>query len=733
MADTETKSKSKPVQKLCCTVCSSVLKKDKPATCGHSVCASCLGEKGKGCTQCLQSSGKPETAPVEQNGTMNGIVAESPPVIKTKEEKEKDIEAQDSKTAGETMIQEDLKEAEDPKKPEESMIQEDLKEAEDPKKTEETMIQEDLKEAEHPKKTEETMIQEDLKEAEDPKKTEEEKRKEGDPPQPAEELKEDVKNGVNEKSKEEKSKEENAKEEEVKVEPLGSDDVVCDSCMETSPCRALKSCHTCLVSYCEAHLRPHLENPKFQNHRLVEPLRDIERRTCESHKWPLELFCCADAVCVCQDCVTEDHRGHNTVPVVEARRTIERELRDKQTEMVKTVAAAENAINQLQVNTVFFENSVTEVREVIDCQFTELQAAVERAKREVTEILEGEKKQALRQAEGIKVHLEKKCTELKKTQEQLKKLSKNKNDVDLLQEYSEWKKDSPDMTLPGVYIGLMDQLNSFSRVIVTSTQELCEKLLSNYIETLKESCNNDKIIKTTVHEIIADKHMTVPDPKTRDDFLKYAAPVSFDADTAHKFLRLTEENRKVTNTTPWQQPYPSVLERFENWRQVLATESFYVGRHYFEVEMSGEGTHVGLTYKSIDRKGPKNNSCITGNDFSWCLQWNGRSFSAWHSDVETPLKVEKFTRIGVYVDYSCGLLAFYGVDDGVGMTLIHKYKAEFLEPLYPAFWLSKKENVVILVGPGEPLTPKISSPPNSPPNTDVAPSSRFTVSSVVDQ
>jgi len=110
--------------------------------------------------------------------------------------------------------------------------------------------------------------------------------------------------------------------EEVKEAPLGPDDVVCDSCIE-SPCRALKSCLTCLVSYCEAHLRPHLENAKFQNHRLVEPLRDIERRTCESHRWPLELYCCADGRCVCQDCVAEEHRGHNTVPVAEARGRIE--------------------------------------------------------------------------------------------------------------------------------------------------------------------------------------------------------------------------------------------------------------------------------------------------------------------------------------------------------------------------------------------------------------------------
>lgn len=155
-----------------------------------------------------------------------------------------------------------------------------------------TVIQ--SKEEQDSKTSEETKIQEDLKESEDPKKP----------------------------AKEEEKKEEEVKEEEVKEEPLGPDDVVCDSCIET-PCRAIKSCLTCLVSYCEPHLRPHLENPKFQNHRLVEPLRDIERRTCESHNWPLELFCSADACCVCQDCVSEEHRGHNVTTVLEARRRIE--------------------------------------------------------------------------------------------------------------------------------------------------------------------------------------------------------------------------------------------------------------------------------------------------------------------------------------------------------------------------------------------------------------------------
>uniref|UniRef100_A0A3P8UPP3 Tripartite motif containing 16 n=1 Tax=Cynoglossus semilaevis TaxID=244447 RepID=A0A3P8UPP3_CYNSE len=513
----------------------------------------------------------------------------------------------------------------------------------------------------------------------------------------------------------EEKKDEEMKTEVVEEEPLGPDDVVCDSCIE-NPRRALKSCLVCLVSYCEAHLRPHLENPKFQTHRLVEPLRDIERRTCESHKWPLEIFCCADDCCICQDCVSEDHAGHKTILVLEARSKIE---------MVKTVTAAENAINKLQLNTVSIEQSVTEVRAVIESQFQQLQAMVERAQREVTEILEAEEKQALRQAEGIRVHLEQRCTELKKTQAQVEKISRNKNDVDFLQEYSEWKKESTDISLPGVYIGLMDCLNSFSRVIVDSTQELCSTIecycWSVNVKLWVFSVISEKMgIKTTVQAIVAAKeNMSIPQPKTHTDFLKCKSQCAFDADTAHKFLRLTEENRKVTNTTPWQHPYPDVPERFENWRQVLASDSLYLGRHYFEADISGEGTHVGITYKSIDRKGSESNSCITGNNFSWCLQWNGRTFSAWHSGVETPLSAEKFSRIGVYVDYTGGLLAFYGVNDEV--TLIHEYQAEFLEPLYPAFWLSKKENVVALVAPGEPLRLKSPSPPTSPANGTVIP------------
>ena len=162
------------------------------------------------------------------------------------------------------------------------------------------------------KAIEETKIQENLLEPEEPEKQNE--------------VKSDEKSQTGDKPKEEDGEEElkqgEKEEEPAKEEPIGPDDVVCDSCID-SPRRAMKSCLTCLVSYCEAHLRPHLENQKFHNHRLVEPLRDIERRTCEDHKWPLDLFCQADSCGVCRDCFLEEHKGHKSLPVRDARRLIE--------------------------------------------------------------------------------------------------------------------------------------------------------------------------------------------------------------------------------------------------------------------------------------------------------------------------------------------------------------------------------------------------------------------------
>ena len=98
------------------------------------------------------------------------------------------------------------------------------------------------------------------------------------------------------------------------------EEVLCDFCLGTCRVKAVKSCLTCMVNYCEEHLRPHQENSKLHSHQLTEPVKDRDLRTCPAHRSPLVAFCRPDGQCVCQECGQDEHRGHALVSLDAARR-----------------------------------------------------------------------------------------------------------------------------------------------------------------------------------------------------------------------------------------------------------------------------------------------------------------------------------------------------------------------------------------------------------------------------
>lgn len=117
--------------------------------------------------------------------------------------------------------------------------------------------------------------------------------------------------------------------------------------------------------------------------------------------------------------------------------------------------------------------------------------------------------------------------------------------------------------------------------------------------------------------------------------------------------------------------------------QVLCAEPLSGFRHYWEVEWSGEFS-VGVTYKSISRKGKNSHSLLGYNNRSWSLLCSDSGYSAWHNktDKEIP-SMSKASRIGVYLDYAGNSVSFYAVSEN--MELIYRFQAKFTEPLYAGF------------------------------------------------
>lgn len=91
--------------------------------------------------------------------------------------------------------------------------------------------------------------------------------------------------------------------------PAQPGEVACDFCPDVK-LRAVKSCLECRASYCETHLQPHYDFPALKKHKLVVAT-DIP--TCPRHDKLLEAFCRTDNVCICMNCVMDEHRGHDTV------------------------------------------------------------------------------------------------------------------------------------------------------------------------------------------------------------------------------------------------------------------------------------------------------------------------------------------------------------------------------------------------------------------------------------
>ncbi len=146
-----------------------------------------------------------------------------------------------------------------------------------------------------------------------------------------------------------------------------------------------------------------------------------------------------------------------------------------------------------------------------------------------------------------------------------------------------------------------------------------------------------------------------------------------------------------TNTV---QPYPDHPDRFV-LPQVSCRESV-CGRCYWEIEWSGHGVDIAVSYKSISGKGEGGQCAFGNNNQSWSLDCSSFGYSFRHNSIKTNLPVKPINsrsgvcnnirRIGVYVDHSAGTLSFYSVSDT--MSLIHTVQTTFTQLLYPGFWIN---------------------------------------------
>ncbi|XP_049338868.1 E3 ubiquitin-protein ligase TRIM11 isoform X2 [Astyanax mexicanus] len=442
---------------------------------------------------------------------------------------------------------------------------------------------------------------------------------------------------------------------------LDKPEVLCDDCTGVKQ-KALKSCLDCGVNLCKSHLESHYTIPRFKNHKLINPVKNLEVYICQKHEKPLELFCRDDQTCVCQFCTEGDHKNHNTV-------SIEEESGQKKTQLEKTQAEVQQMIQNRLKKIKEIEHSV-EIRkrntekEISDSVkvFTALMRSIERSQAELLELMEEKQKAAERQAEEFIKDLEQEITELKRRDTELEQLSHTEDPLHLLQIH-------PSLCRPPHTTNWTD---------ISVDAHLNVETVRNALSQLQKSLN-EKLTKTLNKKI---KESVSAGLKR---IQQYAVNVTLDPDTANPFLILSKDGKQVSCGDKKQNRFPFCCDnpkRFDKYIDVLGKKGFSSGRFYFEVQVSGKTDwSLGVVKESVNRK--EEIDVKPQNGFWTLILRNGNEYTACaEHPVSLPLR-GKPQKVGVFVDYEEGLVSFYDVE---ARSHIYSYTGQsFTGNLYPLF------------------------------------------------
>ncbi|KAM8880930.1 tripartite motif-containing protein 16-like [Synchiropus picturatus] len=429
-------------------------------------------------------------------------------------------------------------------------------------------------------------------------------------------------------------------------------DVACESCTERMQ-EVLKSCMMCLVSYCDRHLQPHLEEPTFRRHSLVH-----------AHKQLQETDCCHDGVCA-----EDQPKEHNKALSAEERREPEKELDLIRQRIQQRIQVTYEDAKLLQSEekeiAVSADRAVRDSQKILNHLFHSVEQQI-RARQQIE----------ARRVRGLQEQLEQEIAELEMKDFQLHHLS-HLDSYTILQNLP--------LSEPNE-----ETLNTRARVHHHCSFEEVAAVVSAS-EVKLQDFMRDQWTKISLMLTPDQRLLSEDEPKTRAEFLKYSQDITLDPNTASSRLFLSEGKRKLTNMRNGQSTHHHP-DRFTDFLQVLSKESL-TSRCYWEVEWTGE-VEVAVTYRNISRSAAGSRFGFNDKSWSLCCFNSGCSFT--HNSIVTELSNVPSSRIGVYLDHYAGLLSFYRVYKT--MTLLHRVHTRFTQPLHAgvSVWFQSTSEFPIL-------------------------------------
>ncbi|XP_075945832.1 E3 ubiquitin-protein ligase TRIM21-like [Anarhichas minor] len=363
--------------------------------------------------------------------------------------------------------------------------------------------------------------------------------------------------------------------------------------------------------------------------------------------WMLYLL---GLMCVFMLWIILNHKTHVVVLLKEEYEGTKAELERTKTEIQQMLQEREIKIQEIKHSVEISEEDAD--REIADGVqvFTALKESVERSQAELINTIKEKQRKTEKQAEGFIKELEQEISELKKRSTEVEQLSRSEDHLHLLQSFRTLNTATPTKNWTGV------------RVSPPSYEGTVRRAVNQLEETLSEQM--EKLFEVELKRV-----------------QQSAVDVTLDPDTAHPNLILSDDGKQVHDSDVTKN-LPDNPERFDDWVNVLAKQSFSSGRFYYEVQVKEKTEwELGVARESINRKGQITLSPQDGYWTIWSLKEIGY-YALADPPVRLSLKSQP-QKVGVFVDYEEGLVSFYDVD---AAALIYSFTGCcFTEKLYPFF------------------------------------------------
>ncbi|XP_059814053.1 zinc-binding protein A33-like [Hypanus sabinus] len=410
-----------------------------------------------------------------------------------------------------------------------------------------------------------------------------------------------------------------------------------NSCPE---CRELLADRTLRVNRALANLAE-----KFRNLNL-NPKGKESKLHCEEHEEELKLFCETDKTLICVICAaTQEHREHRFVLIKEAVKNFTDQLKSSLDSLTKKKSDFQEKEQQQKEKISGVREQSHSVQTHITSQFAELRQIITEKEQSLLWDL---RKEEARILNPMQKNLREIQENIRFIQEEITKLNEQMDQKDSV-------------------IFLKEEARR-NRRINDDVQELSVTDVTLPVENFV----HPYLLKTVLRETL--------------DAINRVS-VTLDVETANPYLEVSED-RKIWRWTGTRRNLPDTGKRFTDGLCVLGSEGFTSGRHYWEVEVTGNRVWwLGVAAESVERKGWFSLSPETG---FWVIGRNGdvlhRDCDVYRGLPSPEIRLAAGSipgRVGVYLSYDSGTVSFYNAET---KSHLHTFTGnKFPGKLYPFF------------------------------------------------